>query len=243
MASVSTHETRWRTVGSYLPTIASKASLVEETRLFLLTYAQHADPTITAQMLVNMILAQRSRSTRITISKIITMRLIRWQPPDWVLQDLLTFAQESSPEALCAALLLHTARQDHALYAFVQEVILPRWQSGEHEVIVADVQKFLDMAQAAHPEIARWSFETRLRLAQGILTTLRDYGLLRGAVKKHIVLPIIPQNVVQHLMRLLHAEGIPPTQIADHQDWHLWLWSPAQAQVALDAFLAQEHMP
>lgn len=236
MAALSTDQTtHWRSTGPYLPTMASKAALLEETRLFLVTSGQY-DLETTLQILLNMTLVQRSRETRKIILDVIRTRLVRWNPPAWVLQDLISFANEASLEALRAALLLHIPRQDHILYDFVQEIIFTRWQRGAIQITVADVQKFFDATQTAHPEVTHWSFETRLRLARGILATLRDYGLLKGAAQKQVTFPIIPAQVVQHCIRLLDAEGIACTQMADHPDWCLWLWSPAQAQVAIERF-------
>jgi hypothetical protein len=239
---VSVQETHWRAEGPYLPTLASKAALLEETRLFLTTYGQTKDLQATTTVLLNTVLAQRSRRTRSTIVQIIQSRLVRWNPPDWVLQDLVSFAREPNLDALRAALLLHIPRQDHALYDFVQHVIVPRKAKGEIKVFVSDVQTFLDASQEEHPEISNWSFETRLRLSRGVLATLRDYGLLKGEVNKQTVLPFIPDHVVRHLIKLLRAEGIPQEQLAAHPDWRLWLWSPAQAQVAIEAFLKQEQL-
>ncbi len=241
MVLASPQKTRWRTIGPYLSTIASKAALLEETRLFLVAYGQYADLETTVQVLVNHTLAQRSRETRTLIAKIICARLVRWNPPAWVLHDLVSFAHAGSLDALRAALLLHVSRQDHLLYAFVQAVIHPRWQLGACEIAVAEAQTFFDAEQPEHPEIAHWGFETRLRLARGLLATVRDYSLLKGAANKHIVLPVIPTTVVHHLIRLLQAEGIPEGQMADHYDWRLWLWSPAQAQAAIETFLKEEH--
>jgi len=191
-------------------------------------------------LLLNNSLVQRSRRTRNTILTIIQSRLVRWNPPAWVLQDLVAFAQEPSLEALCAALLLHIPRQDHMLYDFVQDVIVPHNEKGEMQVFTADVQTFLDVSQKEHEEITRWSFETRLRLSRGVLATLRDCGLLKGEVNKYITLPTIPKNVIHHLIKLLLAEGIPQEQLAHHADWRLWLCSPVQAQVAINTFLKEE---
>ncbi len=242
MALVSVQETRWRAEGPYLPTLASKAALLEETRLFLTTYGQNKDLEATTKALLNNVLSQRSRRTRSTIVNIIKSRLVHWNPPDWVVQDLISFAYEPNLDALRAALLLHIPRQDHALYDFVQRVIVPHKEKGEIKVFVSDVQTFLDASQEEHTEILHWSFETRLRLSRGVLATLRDCGLLKGEVNKLIALPVIPDNVVRHFIKLLRAEDIPQEQLAYHPDWQLWLWSPAQAQVAIEAFLKQEQL-
>ena len=238
----SKEATRWRTSGSYLPTLASKTSLIEETRLFLLTYARLLDIEATRQTLVNGGLPQRSRATRATIVKIVQIRLTRWHPPAWVLDELITFAQDGHQAELQVALLLHIARQDNLLYDFIQQVVVPRWFAGERELIRADVQRFLDSVQPAHPEVGWWSHSTREKISGNVLSTLRDFGLLQGKASKQIVEPIVPPPLVQHLVRLLRAEGIPPEQVTYHADWQLWLWDATRAQKAIDSYHLQEHM-
>ena len=234
--------TRWRASGPYLPTLASKTSLIEETRQFLLTYAHLGDVEATRQTLVNGGLPQRSRATRATIIKIVQVRLTRWHPPAWVLDDLITFAQEGQQAELQAALLLHTARQDALFYDIIQQVVVPRWFAGERELIRADVQRFLDEVQLTHPEVTGWSHSTREKLSGNVLTTSRDFDLLQGTATKQMVEPIVPPAVVKHLIHLLQAEGIPPEQVAHHADWLLWLWDAAHAQKAIDLSHFQERV-
>jgi len=232
--------TRWRASGSYLLRLASKTSLIEESRQFLLAFARLGDIETTRQALVNGGLPQRSRPTRVTILEIVQIRLTRWHPPAWVLEDLIAFAQDGHQAELLAALLLHTARQDNLLYDIIQQIIGPRCFAGERELIRADVQRFLDSAQANHPEVMGWSHATREKLSSNVLTTLRNFGLLQGKATRQIVEPIVPPAVVQHLIGLLQEEGVPAEQVAYHTDWQLWLWDAARAQKAIDMFNLQE---
>ena len=242
MMSVLKETTNWRASGPYLPTLASKTSLIEETRQFLLTYARLRNAEATRQALVNGGLPQRSRATRATIIKIVQVRLTRWHPPAWVLDDLITFAQESHQAELQVALLLHTARQDAFFYDIIQQVVVPRWFAGERELILADVQRFLDEVQLTHPEVTGWSHSTREKLSGNALTTLRDFDLLQGKTSKQIVEPIVPSAVVKHLIHLLQAEGISPEHVAHHTDWQLWLWNVAHAQKGIDMLKLQERV-
>lgn len=214
--------------------------LLEESRLFLETYARLHDAPATCTALINGVLPQRSRETRATIVNALRMRLVRWNPPVWVLDDLVEFAQQADADALRAALMLHTARQERLLYDFVQQVIFPRWSAGWQQVVRSDVQGFLDTALEEHPEINRWSTSTREKIAGNVLTVLRDGGLLKGQAHKHIVPLLVPGEVVRHLEKLLQAEGVPSGQLAQHLDWRLWLWNPAQTQRALQESLEQE---
>jgi hypothetical protein len=228
-------KTQWRAEGSYTGNNASKAGLLDETRQFLRTYAQLNDIAATRQALLDGGLSQRSRVTRQVIFETIRRRLVRWNPPRWVLDDLAAFAAEPAPDNLRAALLLHVCRQDTLLYEIVQEVILPAWREGTWQVTRVDVQRYLDEAQEHHPEIEGWSHETREKLAGNILSILRDYGLLKGTARKQIVAPIVPLPVVTHLVHLLQAEGVPEADVSSHTDWQIWLWDSSQVQAALAA--------
>ncbi len=239
---ISKETTCWRAHGSYSLRLASKTSLIEETRQFLLAYARLHDIEATRQALVNGGLPQRSRATRTTIAAILQTRLTRWHPPAWVLNDLVNFAQDGHQAELQAALLVHTARQDNLLYDIVQQVVVLHWFAGEREIIRADVQRFLDEVPSMHPEVTGWSHSTREKLSGNALTTLRDFGLLQGKATKQIVEPIVPPVVVQHLIRLLQEEGVPPEHLAHHPDWQLWLWDAERAQHVIATYQLQERV-
>lgn len=230
-------ETVWRATGAYLASSALMPGMLLETRQFLLTYATTSGSPIerlaqTRQILIERELHQRSHASRYTIVDRIQKRLVRWQPPQWVLDDLIAYARQDSQDALKAALLLHICRQDLLLYDLVQNVILPRWINGERGVAPADVQRFLDQATPLHPEVSEWTHGTRAKLASNVLSTLRDYGLLQGQVRKTIIEPIVPDLVVAHLVRLLTAEGFSREEISKHPDWQIWLWQPVRIQQA-----------
>lgn len=231
--SSTSGQTTWRVAGPYVPTNSSKTGLLEETRQFLFVYAKTRDVDVAARCLKDGGLPQRSRQTRRTIADFIRRRLAKWQPPVWVLDELVAFAQEAALQSLRAALLLHVCRQDALLYNLVQEVVVPRWQSGQVKIRSVDVQQFLDQSEPTHPEINRWSHETRKRLASNDLAILRDYGLLEGRACKRVVEPVVPPAVVVHLVKLLTAEGIPAEELACHPDWQLWLWDPDRAERAI----------
>jgi len=225
--------TIWRSTGPYLPTNASKAGLLDETRQFLIAYGRLGDIQSAANEMIAGGFPQRSRETRVTVMLVIRRRLFNWRPPFWVLDDLASFANDSAPESLKAALLLHAARQDRLLYDVVQRVIVAQWTEGQRIVSRADVQRFLDTSATTHAEIEGWSRETRAKLAGNLLSILRDYGLLIGTATKRIVEPIVPSGVVAHLARLLLAEGLSAEELPLHPDWWLWLWGPERAARAL----------
>ena len=230
--------TQWRAEGAYLASSALVPGIPLETRQFLLTYGETAGSPAerleqTRRLLLEGRLPQQARASRVTMANRIQKRLCSWQPPAWVLSDLIDFARAATREALQAALLLHVCRQDYLLYSLVQEVIVPRWEAGNPQIDVIDIQRYLDSASATHPEIASWTYTTRKKLCSTALSTLRDYGLLQGKVRKKIVEPTVPEVVAAHLIHLLRAEGVTEMAISQHADWRLWLWTPQRTTALL----------
>lgn len=236
--------TQWRASGPFAASSALYSGILEETQLYLRTYAEQDGPVdarveATKALLVESRLPQRSRSSRVSIVNRINLRLTSWNPPAWVLDDLASFALQPSPLSLQAALLMHVCRQDALLYAIVQEVVYPRWFSGHAGIVSTDIQRFLDIQMPRHPEIEGWTRQTRDRLSSMSLSIVRDYGLLQGKAHKLIVEPIVPNEVVEHVVRLLKAEGVPGAEISDHLDWRLWLWDETRTHVTLSERLSR----
>lgn len=229
---------QWRATGPYTASSALFSGLLEETRLFLWTYAEQSGSVakrveLTKQLLVDGRLPQRSRSSRKSIAGRISLRLTSWNPPGWVLDDLASFAGRTTPANLETALLMHVCRQDPLLYGVVQNVIVPKWRKGSLTIEPTDVQQFLDQQLPDHPEISTWTRQTRARLGSMTLTILRDYGLLEGKSHKTIVAPVVPLEVCGHAVRLLEAEGVANRSIPRHADWRLWLWTEKQTRQVL----------
>jgi len=230
--------TRWRAGGPYTAANASKAGLIEETRLALLANARLRDLAAARRELLDGGLPQRSRATREVIVRVIQDRLVAWRPPPWVCKDLTASVEAPDTPDFPLLLLLHAARQDALLYDVARAVIWPRRQEGLGTISRVDVQRFLDQALPSHAEIDGWSVATREKLAGNLLTILRDYGLLQGAqgsATKRIVEPVVSPRAAAHLARLLTEEGIDAAALYRHDDWRIWLLDPPRAQALVTA--------
>lgn len=118
-------------------------------------------------------LGKTSRSRAEDVVDILKRRLI--DPGPEVSRTLHLFLDD--PRAFREACYYEAARSDVLLRAFV-EGPLYRWhKEGRLEIEVSDVVRWL----ASDPRTPTWGEETRLRVSQGLLSALRDFGLLQGA--------------------------------------------------------------
>jgi len=94
----------------------------------------------------------------------------------------------NDPTAFRQACYYEAARTDGLLSAFATELLYPWYRQGHRDLSTADVVGWL----GADPRSRVWHPRTRERVARGLLSTLRDFGLLEGAVRgrrKRICVP------------------------------------------------------
>lgn len=232
---------RWgRDLGAVSTRNSSKGALVAESQAVFRAFSPHTPlEEFRDQCLRGTILRQRARETRHRIWEALHWRFLAWNPPQWVLAELVDAARtDSSSPRFVGLLYVHYARRDRLTFDFVTGKLCEMWQSKAVEVRRNDVLDFLAAYEDDHPQVKSWRESTRKKLAGNILSALRDFGLLKGVQRKVIQQPIVQPEVVMHLCRLLYGEGLRGRTLLEARDWRLFLWEPHHAAGAL-ARLAQ----
>jgi len=110
-----------------------------------------------------------------------------------------------SERALTTYVLL--ALNDRLVAELGTEWLYPLLRAAPRELRVGDVLAFFDRNAEAHPELGRWSEETRLAVAQKYLASVRDFGLAKGLVRKSTVRPALYGAPVRLLIAGLRLGG------------------------------------
>ena len=154
--------------------------------------------------------------------------------PDWIGSSLAIATKEGSqsPEYLSLAY-LYFAIRDRLVFDFVTGPVWDNWQRQSTSLNRGDYLAFLDQQADNSSEIKKWHESSRKKLAGNTLSSLRDFGLLRGTQKKQIRRMTVAPETVFHLLTLLNAEGLEGRAILQAQDWRLFLWSETEVLNAL----------
>ena len=124
-------------------------------------------------------------------------------------------------EACC----YETCRADDLLAAFVETSLGERQQRGQLAVGVVDVLDWLTELEHSRL-IPKWADSVRTRVAQGLLTTTRDFGLLQGAPKSRrkefAPVAMTPRGFVYAAWRE-HEQGASSWSLATGTVWRRWL--------------------
>jgi len=227
-----------RDSGPYSTRNSSKGSLLLEAHLVFRALASGTSlEEVRTACLAGKLLHQSARETRHRIWELLHWRFFAWNPPGWVLEDLIEAARGDVASPWFSGLVyIHYARRDHLTFDFVTDKLAGLWTAGVREIRRQDVIDFL--VESANGERPKWRESTRTKVAGNLLSALRDFGLLTGVQRKRLQLPVVSPEAVLHLCYLLEAEGFRGRAVLDARDWQLFLWDVRDTSQAL-ARLAQ----
>jgi len=106
---------------------------------------------------------------------------------------LVTLTRDGAPAQWIDPLLyFFSAQNDRTLRDLVVEVLYPRHKAGYTDLPVEYVVRAIRNWVAEGKTTTRWGDKTILRVAQNSMAALRDFGVLQGAVNKHLTPIYLP---------------------------------------------------
>lgn len=140
-------------------------------------------------------------------------------------------------DSLDRLLYFHSARSDPLLRDVVLQVLQPLHVRGQGEITLADVERPIRDWVEQGKTTAPWSAGTVRRVAQGLLSTLRDFGVLAGAVRKRLAPAPLPVAAFSYLAFVLHRRGASGERLVAHPEWGLFFLT----RLAVERLLIEAH--
>jgi hypothetical protein len=119
-------------------------------------------------------------------------------------------------------LYFHAARADSLLHDVVIDLLAPRWSQGLMDVSVREVELALKEWVKERKTSGSWNDQTIQRVAQGVLSALRDFGVLQGAVNKRIAPAYLPIQAFSYIALYLKQHQPSGIKLLDLPDWKLF---------------------
>lgn len=120
----------------------------------------------------------------------------------------------------------HAAESDPILHDVVTEMLADRIWNGRIEVSTTDVQNFIEQQLLGSGSMNVWLNTTAHRVAQGVMATLRDFGLLAGVLRKRIVTPYLAPEAFAYVAFLLNRTIRSGDQLVNSPQWRLFFLQP-----------------
>ena len=117
----------------------------------------------------------------------------------------------------------HSVQSDTLLHDIVLNIIYPKFTEGRSDITVGELTQHLDEWNREGKMTTMWSDYTKSRVAQGLLSALRDFGLLQGNVTKTIAPPFIPLDAFVYIAFIIHQDIGSGDMLIQNSEWKLFL--------------------
>jgi hypothetical protein len=205
----------------YSSKIIKAGALLPDTKLLLENWDENVNVEANLKRVrQDNLLGKASRSRVEDVLLVFRQRYL--QDPE-VLRALVALVKRRMPaESLDRVLYFQAARSDPLLHDLVAEVLADWSTRSDREVHTSAVQNWVDEQVKAGNTERPWAFEVQRRVVQGLLATLRDFGVLEGSVKKRMVYVYLPIDAFAFIAFQLMREGRSGERLLNDSEWRLF---------------------
>ncbi len=178
------------------------------------------------------------KASRSRIEDILTIFRQRYLQSESVTRSLVILVRDGFPsESLDRILYFFAAQTDRLLHDIVTEVISHYYSVGKTDISVDDIQAAVARWISEGKMTGDWSKNTIVRVTQGLLATLRDFGVLQGAVNKRLAPIYLPVEAFAYLAFYLQQRQPSGERLLEDPEWQLFFL----ARHAVERFFLEAH--
>jgi Putative inner membrane protein (DUF1819) len=209
-----------RSSAPYSSKIIKAGALIGDTKTLL----SHWDVAASVEDNINRVQRDNvfGKASRSRVEDILAIFRQRYLTEESVTRALVTLVRGKFPTAALERLLyFHSARSDQLLHDAVTEILVPMQARGLVDINVQEFQRSLAKL-LVEKKVRPWSEITLLRAVQSILATLRDFGVLQGAVNKKIAPAFLPTESFAYIVFYLKQHQPSGAKLIELPDWKLF---------------------
>lgn len=178
------------------------------------------------------------KASRSRVEDILAIFRQRYFAEESVTRALVALVRGKFPTAaLDRVLYFHAARADRLLHDAATEIFFPMHAQGLVDVNAQSFQRSLAKWVAEGKTASTWSESTLQHAAQGLLSTLRDFGVLQGAVNKKIAPAYLPIESFAYIVFYLKQHQPSGAKLIELPDWKLFFLT----REGVERFLFEAH--
>ena len=229
---------RLRSSSPYTSKIIKASALLDDTKTLL----SHWDTTASVPDNLGRIRRENvfAKASRSRVEDILAVFRQRYLVETDVVNALVVLVKKRFPSAgLDRVLYFHATRADALLHDAVTEILMPMQAQGVADIDPVAIQRVLAKWVDKGLTTTAWSENTTVRVAQGLLSTLRDFGVLQGAVNKRIAPAYMPVTAFAYIAFYLKQHQPSGAKLLEHPDWKLFFLSRDSVERFL--FEANQH--
>lgn len=181
------------------------------------------------------IFGKASRSRVDDILKIFRQRYLNEED---VTKALINLVKGELPaESLDRILYFHAVQADPLLHDLITELIFSIYRDGLQNIYVEDVETWIRKKIAEGKTHSSWSESTIKKSASGLMSTLRDFGVLQGVRNKRVAPTYLSAEAFSYIAFYLGKIQPSGKRLIEDPEWQLFFLSPQ----AVEHFFMEAH--
>ena len=202
----------------YASKIIKASALIGDTRTLLTQWNLGSSvPENLARLHAENLLGKSSRSR---LENVLPVFRQRYMADPAVLAGLVVLAHAGLPAPVLDTILLHLTLASDALLAdCITDLLAPAYARGMRAITPLQVQNWVRAQVDAGKTERPWGPATVERVAQGLLATLRDFGVLHGKIHKYIAPPLVPVESFAFIALLRYRAGVVGERLLHDAAW------------------------
>jgi hypothetical protein len=211
----------------YSSKIIKAGALLVDSKTFLQAY----DESLSVEENLRRLRAANvfGKASRKRVAEILPIFRQRFCDEAALARPLRKLARRPAPDdVLDRVLYFHAARQDPLLCDLACGFVFERSRGSDPLIRPEEASTFIRGLLARHKQV--WGVETLSRVTQGLLSTLRDFRVLTGAVRKRIAPTHLPVEAFAYVAFALWQGGASGLRLVQHADWKIFLLTPQEVE-------------
>jgi hypothetical protein len=200
--------------------IQKGGAMLEDTRQVIDLWDDGAEPAANLRRIAatNLLGKTSRKRTNDVLLRIIGPRYVA--PGPQVIPALRSL--QDDPRAFREACFYETSRDEQLLAAFAEGPIFAWYSEGRIGVTVEEVKAWL-VTISASGKLPELTDAVRTKVARGLLAALRDFSVLRGAVRKEFNSPGMSPKGFAYVAYREFEQGISARALVESTIWRRWL--------------------
>lgn len=205
----------------YTSKIIKAGALLSDTKILL----AHWDTSLSVQENLHHFHKENifGKASRSRVEDILTIFRQRYLTSPAITQSLVNLVQGHFPsEGLNRILYFYSAQADALLHDIVVHIFEQFRARGKFDITAEDIQTVLSDWRNRSKIKNSWSENTTLRISQGLLSTLRDFGILQGTSHKRLAPIYLPVEAFAYLAFYLQQRQPSGERLLNDPEWQLF---------------------
>ena len=181
---------------TYSSRISSALSLIKETKIFFHELAKNKTlDQIYDEVINNNIFDKTSLESRKKVFSAIKNRFyLNPKVNNEILQTIINSNLDDSIKN--HIIYYYFSKSEIIVYDVTTKLLYNTFLEGKLIITKNDILDFLELQTKNHKEITKWTESTKEHIVQHYLAIIKDFGFLKGSIKKQFNVPFIPPEII-----------------------------------------------